>query len=502
MTPSAPISHSSVTTVNRNPITELERRFGEKGWIKVEHPYIKERYKIDIFNRSRGAESNYFVIARRKLTGQVEVLFTNPTKDVYDKEVVISKILTLNNISEVLNKIYEFAARKPNCEYWFNPHTHYGYIKNEPVNDDGLSWDHCILLQNIEWNYDFSTATLHNNIPNESLLRHLTEFHSAHGLTFIPGCELTIAPKIEKDEDLIFSPHFLLHFANIDTAMKFDREILAKRFEDKKAIAILAGPPIPFDEVFSVIERYRRAKKLTFSVAHPFSTLDGIDLFDPKSVNKFGYRKCWEIVFAANCSEAFNSFETHSELDFDLTDGKRDFRSDVADDLLARLKFFGAVALTPPALNYALGLYIRHMGKNILFGHDDHYVPGLTYDVTVYGRGRSVIKFSSDVFRKFERMGRKPRSDELIEMIIDGKANIDAFGYIEMTDKGPRIVAHRVVHPLKNFLQGLALKVSHAARIAHVYLNYWYNLLTGKSEMAGRIREDLKKIKAFQLKPN
>lgn len=478
----------------------------EKGFSAVMDDYFCGKNET-VFNRSRGAESNFFVFVK-DFGNRLNLIFTNPIEDSTSFEVKRENILIKLEISseaqvaDVVDKIAYFSKYKEENVYRCFLHSHLGYINGGAIWGDGITKDRNWIRQSMLWNCDFHALTEHNWTQNEERLGFLNEKCAAAGIVFVPGWENTTTV-----EDLIISPHLLVYCADIDVAMRMKAEFLIKKLQKKVGLVtpVLCGVPLPFEEQIEFLRKHQERGEIFVVVAHPFSTLPGIDLFDPEIIHKLGYNKIWDVLGFAKGVEMYNGSEVHCKLNFDFSDGLMDRHSDVAEDLKKRLIFNGLNPyFSPPMLNFLIGKIMKKAGKWTVYGHDDHYVPDIDKNhVGLYGQGHTDYVLTQNTFQKLVFKGRKPTSREFVQSCATGKfsdgedVSLEAVAYARMTEKGPEVVDERKPSFFGRILEKIEVAPAYYGRIVMLQLKYWLADKKQKEEFA----KELEKARSYNLRP-
>ncbi|MCS7109220.1 MAG: hypothetical protein NZ903_00270, partial [Candidatus Micrarchaeota archaeon] len=129
-------------------LIESSKEFCEKGYSFVDRNEILRRNLL-ILNRSKGAESNFFIFIKAKSRDSLDIFFSNPSKEERisrndliihneikeEKEIFIIK----EKIDRALERANAFANLKEINEYWGVLHSHLGTIKDERIWDDGIT---------------------------------------------------------------------------------------------------------------------------------------------------------------------------------------------------------------------------------------------------------------------------------------------------------------------------------------------------------------------------
>ena len=511
--------------------------FIEKGFTEVKDNYFINRDER-VFNRSNGTDSNFFVFLKRK-EGSLTIFYTNPIDkgsylDLKKEKILVSYKLgpkSEGEISEIVNEIMEFSSYKNPNEYTCFLHSHLGKINGEAIWGDGISDDKNWIRQSMLWNCDYHALTEHNWTQGEERLNFLKDRLNSAGIVLIPGWENTTTVT-----DLVKSPHILVYCADIKTAMKAKYEFLSKKLEKKTGYVtpILSGVPLPFDTHIEYLRGYQEKGEMATIIPHPFSTLPGIDIFDPAIISLLGYEKCWEISWLTTGIEKYNGLESHNLLNFNMPDEKKDCKTEVLNDLRLRLSANKLpVFLSPPMLNYYFGLVAEKQilkgekPKWAIYGHDDHYVPDISANVIgAYGLGFTKYTIPFDIYNALALKKRKPNSEEFVYSMAKGSfpdtnktdtnqvdtnqtdtnktvnsqkvqnVSFKAIAYSKMTPKGPDTIKERKNSKLSEINQSIRFKAGFYFNIAKLQVAYWFSSKGHKE----RVAKELAKAKAYQLR--
>ena len=117
-----------------NAFLLFSKRMYEEGYYFIADKYLNGENLL-ILNRSRGAESNFFVFIRTKKKDELEIFFSNPLFDpkVKKENLIVKRIIKENEDLEnkflfTILVIKEHSKIKPIDEYWGNLHSHIGTI--------------------------------------------------------------------------------------------------------------------------------------------------------------------------------------------------------------------------------------------------------------------------------------------------------------------------------------------------------------------------------------
>lgn len=401
----------------------------EKGYYAVKDSYVLGDSTIAL-NRSRGAESNFFVFIRPK-GSRAEVFFTDPrdTSDAVTLQrggIIVRRELEASaQASDVLAMTLNLAGLKYPNHFYCNFHSHLGSINGEGLWDDAITRDIDWIGQSMMWNIDVHALTPHNWTQKRKLLRFLDRHCANANIVLVPGWENTTTVDVK---ETVRAPHLLVYCADIDTAWKAKEEFLAKKLDKPGVITpILGSVPVPFDEHINFITGpvLRAAGKAALIFAHPASTLPGIDLLDPANVNALGGERIWKLLFEiADGVEQYNFSDSHCEIDFDLTDGKIDGKSAFADELRAKMRQEGLKPILSPAMiNYCVGrIAKREYDRITTAAPDDHSQPPLSPDnISDYAMGHTRLELGERTMEILRRSCRKPTSAEIVASMIGRK---------------------------------------------------------------------------------
>ena len=466
----------------------------ENGYRCISDPYLCGENEL-IFNRSSGAESNFFVFAEVDRPGKnLTVRFTNPYDgpaflDVPKDRVIISLNATSESqIPGIVEKILYFSRFKDTNVYRAALHSHLGYVDGKALWGDGITDDKDWMRQTMFWNYDIHALTEHNWTQSEKLLSFLDQKLSSAGIVFVPGWENTTTVYGEGRTDPEFkSPHILVYCKDIRTAMDAKEAFLKKKIEGKPITTltpVLCGVPWPFDEHIAFLESGHIKGDFALIVAHPSSHLPGVDILDPGIIAVLGFEKIWSVLRMVDGVEMYNPGEGHGSVDYDMSDKIDDENSEVAKTLSRMLADYSLNPyLSPPMVNYMLGLWAEDNKKFTIFGHDDHSLPGIGTPCA-YGYGHTCYMVGPTVMAMLRAAGRKPTSSEFVQSIAlkafpgtEEAVSLRAFGYVKMTPKGPVILDARRQAWLGSLVDDVSSFITYSAHAAKLQLEYmWLRL--------------------------
>jgi len=488
----------------------------ENGYRCISDPYLCGENEL-IFNRSSGAGSNFFVFAEVDRSGKnLQVRFTNPYdgpafSDVPKDKVIISlDAASESQIPGIVEKILYFSRFKDTHIYRAALHSHLCYVNGKPLWGDGITDDKDWMRQTMFWNYDIHALTEHNWTQNEERLSFLDQKLSSAGIVFVPGWENTTTVYGEgRHEPEFKSPHILVYCKDIKTAMDAKEAFLKKKIEGKPITSltpVLCGVPRPFDEHIAFLESGHIKGDFVLVFAHPSSHLPGVDILDPNIIAVLGFEKIWSVLRMADGVEMYNPGEGHGSVDYDMTD-KLDNDKSVVADVLSRMLADHSLApcLSPPMINYMLGLWAEENQRFSVFGHDDHSLPGIGTPCA-YGYGHTCYMVGPTTMAMLRAAGRKPTSSEFVQSIalkmFPGTAeevSLRAFGYMKMTPKGPVIIKSRKQAWLGEIIGDASSFIAYSAHVAKLQLKYlWLRFrkllganmkVTDLDEVANEIRK-------------
>jgi hypothetical protein len=490
-----------------NAFLSFSKRMYEEGYYFIADKYLNSENLL-ILNRSRGAESNFFVFIRTKKKDELEIFFSNPLFDpkVKKENLIVKRIIKENEDLEnkflfTIILIKEHSKIKPVDEYWGNLHSHIGTIHGERVWDDGITEDRNWLLQSLLWHHDFHALTSHNWPHNEERLSFLKNHCDAANITFIPGWENTTTI-----HDRVKSPHILVLCDSIETAMQAKYEFLSKKLEDNKGEAItpiLSGVPGPIQRHLSYLKHLHNSGKAALFIAHPSSQNQGIDILDPELRKYISDAEGYDILFNfADGVEQFNFKELDSK-EVSLLYIMRMIENELG------IRFY---KLNHMAINYYVGEIAKKYGLYVLANQDDHYQPSIESGLlSDYSFGHNKLILSIATYEYFKKQKRKFNSSEFVKAIIHKK-------FIFEDEKGRReeqfslspVVAvsidndngkielyeNRKPSVLEKIRSWLASEPSYYWNIAKLQFKYWFADKNQKKE----IRNELGKAKAYNLK--
>jgi hypothetical protein len=525
----AKLSKKPLLEFATNYVTKLY----EQGFYAVADRYIQGNNRI-IMNRSKGAESNFFSILEvNSLSSGCSVYFSDPNTGEealkssgnivykYGGGILRAIFGGYDNPSkgtEIANKTLEFASTKKENEYRCYLHSHLGYVNvngdNQALWGDGRTQDKNWILHTMLAHGDVHALTEHNWTQNEERLNALKEHCDAANITFIPGWEntTTVVYPSTSAEDLVKAPHILCFCANINVAMQMKQEFLIKKLkQDVPITPIFCGVPAPFDEHIAFMKKYHDQGILGIVIAHPFSTLPGIDLCDPENVGKLGVKKIKSIFEFADGVEMHNGAETHGQLNLEISSEKEGFKQGFKDWLIGELLKHGSSSyLSAPNLNWLMGKMADENGKSTTYGQDDHQLfdigPGY---ISTYNQGHTKMLIPEQKFQKLKEESRKLDSEEFVKAMILKKfestvepVELKAFAFANMTDKGPEIVEERRKTTLGNIVEKVR-SVPYYTNVGKLTLQYWYatHIIKNEKQIA-EIAKELEKAKSYNLKPS
>ncbi len=452
----------------------------EKGFVIVRDDYLLNNRFI-VLNRSNDKnKSNFFIFLDFK---NREVFFSHPTA----KEGIVRK--KFNELTDFHEKTLEISSLKKDNEYYAFLHSHLGYVWNgkkyEPLWGDGVSKDKEWILHTVLAHGDYKALTEHNWTQNEYRLGLLQERLEKFNITFIPGFENTTTLDKNNPIDLIQSPHILWYCKDIKTAMDVKDNFLRKKLiKDVDITPIYSGVPVSFDEQMSILNKYREEGKVFAVVAHPSSTLPGIDILDPKCIEFLGMDRILKTLWSLDGVEMYNSLEKHSNIEKELTKVK-DYGEEVVKWIRNELKKRGLNEyLSTSMINYLIGRMAVEKGVNTIFGQDDHHLPnvdGTTKSVYLYGHTK--------IFHE-----KKLDSREFVESVLHKKIKLEAHFYGTITNKGPVIYKERK-EGLKEKIVGLFDKVKYYLNLGYNTIRFYAAKLLNNVELIDEIKKEMERYK-------
>lgn len=400
-------------------LIETGKELYEKGFYLVEHKYILKNNLL-VFNRSKEADSNFFVFVKAKDKKELDIFFSNPSMDpkIKREELILRFSIKGNEdiqpiakkINDIFNKAIEISKVKKKNEYWGCLHSHIGTIKGERVWDDGITEDESWFLQSMLWHHDFHALTSHNWTHNEERLNWMNGMLSSANMVFIPGWENTTTI-----EDRVKSPHILVLCKNIETAMKAKYEFLSKKLADnygETVTPILSGVPGPYTKHLNYLSQLHKNKDAAIFIAHPSSKDVGIDILDPSNLKSISENTIHDLLFNfADGVEGFNFKEINSE-EVTLLYIMRLIKDELG---------YNFHKLNHMSINYYIGLIAKKHGLFVLANQDDHYQPSIDSSIlSDYSYGHNKLVLSTVVFNYFkEQLRRKFTSEEFVHAIVN-----------------------------------------------------------------------------------
>jgi len=499
---------SGISNKLAKPFLSFSKRLYEKGYYFIADKYLMGEDLL-ILNRSKGAESNFFVFVRSKNKDEIEIFFSNPSLNPNikrDKLIIREKIKESKDVDNRFKfleaEIDTYSQLKPINEYWGNLHSHIGTINGERVWDDGITDSRNWLLQSLLWHHDFHALTSHNWPHNEERLTFLKQHCDAANITFIPGWENTTTI-----QDRVKSPHILVLCDSIETAMQAKYEFLSKKLEDNKGEAvtpILSGVPGPIQRHLSYLKHLRNSGKAALFIAHPSSQNQGIDILDPELRKYISDAEDYDILFNfADGVEQFNFKELDSK-EVSLLYIMRMIENELG------IRFN---RLNHMAINYYIGEIAKKHGLYVLANQDDHYQPSIESGLlSDYSYGYNKLILSIAAFEYFKKQKRKFISSEFVKAIIHKKFifedekgrkeeqfSLSPVAVVHIHDDGKiELYENRKSSVLKKIRLWLASEPSYYWNIAKLQFKYWLADKEQKKEIA----KELAKAKAYNLKVN
>ena len=496
------------TKMSRNfakSFLSFSKKLYEEGYYFIADKYLTDMDLL-ILNRSKGAESNFFVFIKSKSKDEIEVFFSNPLYDakVKKEDLILRKIIKENKhmdlqFDSVISLISEYSKIKPFNEYWGNLHSHIGTINGERVWDDGITDSRNWLLQSMLWHHDFHALTSHNWTHNEERLEFLKSHCDAANITFIPGWENTTTIK-----DRIESPHILVLCDSIETAIQAKYEFLSKKLENnkgEKVTPILSGVPGPIEKHLSYLKHLNISGKAALFIAHPSSQNKGIDILDPELRKYISDIELYNILFNfADGVEQFNFKELDSK-GVKLLYIMRLIESDLG------LKFN---ELNHMSINYYIGEIAKKKGLFVLANQDDHYQPdiesGLLSD---YSYGYNKLTISIATFEYFKKQNRKFDSSEFVNAIIkkkfifreENEEKIEDFSLspvaaVSINHNNIELFDNRKSSKIEKIKMWMNSEPAYYWNIIKLQFKYWLADKKQKKE----IKNELEKARAYNIK--
>ncbi len=433
----------------------------QKGFYQV-HDSVLVKENERIFNRSAGAQSNFFVFVRNDPhTGKVSVEYYNPAigpdaDKLPTKEVVVvsdSRGADLTWADRIANRIAEVAAAKPDNVYFGCMHGHWGFVKDRalvPSIDDGLSHDYDVIRQMMLYHIDYDATGPHNHIlPG---LDYVTQMEKNVGIVKIPGFELTLpfAPGARN------GPHHNIWMADMDTVNSVNDTILKQRSGNYPPFAPLGDP----DTIIRQLRDFSMQGRLAIGVAHPAGNLDlpGVGLLNRIAEGDFElYRALEKTKSYAHAIGFFNQTNNNEVLKF----------TNPSEQEWA-LRIVNEHKMMKPALNSLCIAFALEMAKSGLWpysdndSHNSHPV-NFKSQVDNLGQGHTRITFS-EAFLKGRK--EKPGAADVVRFISTVKStdNSPDFGMVPYIHYDMRKGYASVVAPrLRPFLERAGDKVQDLA---------------------------------------
>lgn len=508
---------------SQNAARTIVKTLMSKGWHAVNDEVFFGAAPQLWMNRSPGAESNYNVCMLGRASNSFDVLFTDPRRDgnalrLERDSVLIHKTFSDGAIrrffgmhdsqkkaSEIVNRILYESSLKPTNVYFAYLHSHWGSIRGKGIWDDGTTPYERAVSQLLLHNVDVFSLTSHNWPHDIERLKFLTELFAAFNVVFVPGFELTATIA-----DPAASPHLLVYCRDPEAAMELkDVLLIPKLLGGGLVTSTLRGPPPPIEKILEILDRFHKEGKIAMIWAHPASTLPGIDLLDPANVYQLRQKGMdpLKLMFEfGDGVEQYNASDRHRELDFDLTDGKRDLKSDFPAELREALGIPSEELLTPANIGYYSGLEAKRRDKIAIWSPDDHFLPALISTLTGranisdFAMGRMELELQvEDLMRMKSEGDEKFTAADVVSMMrtrvfpLTGTPVVfRAVAFAKNTGRGPEYVRARMPGPFEGAVQWLCAEPAYALGIAGKQLKYWL----ADPEQKKEIENELKKAKA------
>lgn len=487
-------------------LIEAGKDLYKNGGYFVDHKYILKNNML-VFNRSKGAESNFFIFIKAIDKDEIDIFFSNPSKDknvkredlILHHKIKESKDLNeiLNNIRLAIEKIKVYSEMKDLNEYWGNLHSHIGTINGERVWDDGISEDEDWFLQSMLWHHDFKTLTSHNWTHNEERLKFMDEMCSSANIVFIPGWENTTTIV-----DRVKSPHILVLCKNIEVAMKAKYEFLSQKLDEKSikgetVTPVLVGVPGPYSKHLEYLKKLHDNLEAALIIAHPSSKDPGIDILDPDNFERLGEKETLKILFKfADGIEQFNFHEVKSGM----------ARNRAIHNFIPRLEGNNKHPLSHMVVNWFAGMHGEEMGLLAFANQDDHYQPDMYSNlISEYSYGYNSLILKVETFKHFKSLGRKFNSEEFVYSLIKRKIpgseeeiEIKPVVFLEFKEKEDiDFCESRKKTKLEEIKSWMSTKPAYYWNIAKLQFKYWF----GSKEQRKEIKNELEKAKSYNESP-
>jgi hypothetical protein len=393
-------------------------------------------------------------------------------------------------IPGIVDKILHYSSFKDSSVFRVHLHSHPGEFDHKEMWDDGTTKGSTWIRQNAYHNFDICAVDSHNWVAKQEVLNFVNEKLTDMGIVFVPGWENTTTVYGEGRYEAEFkSPHILVFCESIETAMDARESFLKKKLEGKPITSltpVLCGVPRPFDEHIAFLKEWHDQGRFALFVAHPSSHLPGVDLLDPDIITTLGFDKVWSVLNMVDGVEMYNPGEGHGSLDYNLTD-KTKTEDNEAVRVLSRMMIDRGIKpyLSPPMINYVIGLWAEENGKFTIFGHDDHSLPDIGKPC-VYSYGHSRYTLGPMAMKKLQDENRKPTTSEFVRSISSKKfpgidedehISLHAFAYAKMTPKGPMVFESRQPHGIESVMESVSDFVAYGLNVAKPQLEYlWLRL--------------------------
>jgi hypothetical protein len=284
------------------------------------------------------------------------------------------------------------------------------------------------------------------------------------------------------------------------TALEIEEELLAEKIRQQtgRITPMLCGPPVDIEEQLAFLKTYRDKGLLYTSIAHPFSVLPGIYIFNPKAVADKGYDRIWGIALsdAVDGIEQYNCAESaHMELKFGAEEEK---------DLRNRLKDANYTGrMTSPILNKYFGEVGKAAGKFTEKGDDDHEVPPFGW-ISSYGWGYTKITMPDAAHKMLLKEARKPNSIEIVYSLskkafpsTGEKVLCEAVMFTKSNKREPEIVDARKETASEKAINKVREWVPYCLNVGFNLARYWASMVVGKKAMGKEFQKEWEKAMAW-----
>ncbi|MEM4589698.1 MAG: hypothetical protein QXK21_00310 [Candidatus Micrarchaeia archaeon] len=484
-------------------LIEIGKDLYKECWFFIEHKYILKNNLL-VLNRSKGAESNFFIFVKAKSKNELDIFLSNPSKDkdIQREDLILhhsikssdNKDEIIKEIRKLIAKIKAYAEMKPLNEYWGNLHSHIGTINGERVWDDGITEDENWFLQSMLWHHDFHALTSHNWTHNEERLKFIDKMCSSANIVFIPGWENTMTVK-----DRVKSPHILVLCKNIQTAMKAKYEFLSKKLEGKEGVVtpVLVGVPGPYTKHLNYLKSLHDNLEAALIIAHPSSQNAGIDILDPSIFELIGEKETLKILF--NFADGIEQFNFH-EVKSGMT------RNPTISKFIPRLEGQNKHPLSHMVVNYFAGEHGKKIGLLTFANQDDHYQPNIDSNlISDYSYGYNSLILKVETFKHFQALARKFNSEEFVHALIkrrmpncEEEIEINPVAFLEIKENEDiDFWENRKKSKMEKIKEWINTQPGYYWNIAKLQFKYWF----GNKEQKKEIMNELEKAKSYNESP-